>query len=111
MEEAQEQPKSNGLLVKLHAKLVTVLWIIMGLDMKSIKPLTLFDTTVMLCSLALFVLVCFNNMYLVVHGNFVQTPPGIIVLCFGAKHFTLTLLLFLESSVCAWKQINCYETL
>jgi len=69
IEEAQEQPKSNGPLVKLHAKLVTVLWIIMGLDMKSIKPLTLFDTAVMLCSLALFVLVCFNNVYLLVHGN------------------------------------------
>lgn len=53
IEEAQEQPKSNGPLVKLHAKLVTVLWIIMGLDMKSVKPLTLFDTTVMLCCLAL----------------------------------------------------------
>ena len=50
IEEAQEQARSNGLLVKLHAKLVTVLWIIMGLDMKSVKPLTLFDTTVMLSS-------------------------------------------------------------
>ncbi|KAJ7379956.1 Rab3 GTPase-activating protein non-catalytic subunit [Desmophyllum pertusum] len=45
IEGAQEQPKSNGPLVELHAKLVTVLWIIMGLDMKSVKPLSLFDTT------------------------------------------------------------------
>lgn len=45
IEEAQEQDKSNAPLVKLHAKLVTVLWIIMGLEMKSVKPLSLFDTT------------------------------------------------------------------
>lgn len=44
IEEAQEKPKSEGPLVQLHAKLVTVLWIVMGLDMKSVKPLTLFDT-------------------------------------------------------------------
>ncbi|RMX40875.1 hypothetical protein pdam_00012040, partial [Pocillopora damicornis] len=46
IEEAQEKPKSEGPLVQLHAKLVTVLWIVMGLDMKSVKPLTLFDTKV-----------------------------------------------------------------
>ena len=51
IEVAQEQPKSNGPLVKLHAKLVTVLWIIMGLDIKSVKPLALFDTTVIICPL------------------------------------------------------------
>lgn len=51
IEEAQEKPKSEGPLVQLHAKLVTVLWIVMGLDMKSIKPLTLFDTKVMMCFL------------------------------------------------------------
>ncbi|XP_078349429.1 rab3 GTPase-activating protein non-catalytic subunit-like isoform X1 [Oculina patagonica] len=44
IEGVQEEPKSNGPLVELHAKLVTVLWIIMGLDMKSVKPLSLFDT-------------------------------------------------------------------
>ncbi|PFX27196.1 Rab3 GTPase-activating protein non-catalytic subunit [Stylophora pistillata] len=44
IEGAQEKPESNGPLVKLHAKLVTVLWIVMGLDMKSVKPMTLFDT-------------------------------------------------------------------
>ena len=44
--EAQEQPRSNVPLVMLHAKLVTVLWIIMGLELKSVKPLSLFDTTV-----------------------------------------------------------------
>ena len=49
MDEAQEQPPSNASLVELHAKLVTVLWIIIGLEMKSIKPLSLFDTTVILC--------------------------------------------------------------
>ena len=46
IEEAQEQLKSNAPLVELHAKLVTVLWIIMGLEMKSVKPLSLFDTVV-----------------------------------------------------------------
>ncbi|XP_029189553.2 rab3 GTPase-activating protein non-catalytic subunit-like [Acropora millepora] len=45
VDEAQEQPPSNASLVELHAKLVTVLWIIIGLEMKSIKPLSLFDTT------------------------------------------------------------------
>ena len=50
IDEAQEQPRSNAPLVELHAKLVTVLWIIMGLEMKSVKPLSLFNTTViMLC--------------------------------------------------------------
>jgi len=44
IDEVQEQPKTNAPLVKLHAKLVTVLWIIMGLEMKSVKPLSLFDT-------------------------------------------------------------------
>lgn len=44
IEGAQEKPESNGPLVKLHAKLVTILWIVMGLDMKSVKPMTLFDT-------------------------------------------------------------------
>ena len=46
IEEAQEQSRSNAPLVALHAKLVTVLWIIMGLEMKSVKPLSLFNTTV-----------------------------------------------------------------
>lgn len=45
LDEAHEQLPSNAPLVELHAKLVTVLWIIMGLEMKSIKPLSLFDTT------------------------------------------------------------------
>lgn len=45
IEEAQEQSRSNAPLVALHAKLVTVLWIIMGLEMKSVKPLSLFNTT------------------------------------------------------------------
>lgn len=45
VDEAQEQPPSNASLVELHAKLVTVLWIIIGLEMKSVKPLSLFDTT------------------------------------------------------------------
>lgn len=63
IEEVQEQPKSNGPLVKLHAKLVTVLWIIMGLDMKSVKPLTLFDTTVMLCCLDFFVIILFFHLF------------------------------------------------
>lgn len=46
IEGAQEESRSNALLVALHAKLVTVLWIIMGLEMKSVKPLSLFNTTV-----------------------------------------------------------------
>ena len=46
IEEAQEQSRSNAPLVALHAELVTVLWIIMGLEMKSVKPLSLFNTTV-----------------------------------------------------------------
>lgn len=46
VEGIQEEPKSNGPLVELHAKLVTVLWIVMGLDMKSVKPLSFFDTMV-----------------------------------------------------------------
>ena len=46
LEEAQEQPKSNVPLVELHIKLVTVQWIIMGLEIKSVKLLSLFDTTV-----------------------------------------------------------------
>ncbi|XP_015764723.1 PREDICTED: rab3 GTPase-activating protein non-catalytic subunit-like [Acropora digitifera] len=45
VDEAQEQPPSNASLVELHAKLVIVLWIIIGLEMKSVKPLSLFDTT------------------------------------------------------------------
>ena len=45
-EEVSEQPNSNVPLVELHYKLVLILWIIMGLDMKSIKPLTVFDTSV-----------------------------------------------------------------
>jgi len=48
IDEAQEQPKTNAPLVKLHGKLVTVLWIIMGLEMKSVKPLSLFDTKVII---------------------------------------------------------------
>lgn len=48
MDEAQEQPPSNAPLVELHAKLVTVLWIVIGLEMKSVKPLSLFDTTVII---------------------------------------------------------------
>lgn len=54
IEEVQEKPKSEGPLVQLHAKLVTVLWIVMGLDMKSVKPLTLFDTKVMMCFLIIY---------------------------------------------------------
>lgn len=56
IEAVQEEPKSNVPLVELHAKLVTVLWIIMGLDMKSVKPLTLFDTTVNIMFLSLFII-------------------------------------------------------
>ena len=46
IDEAIEQPISNVPLVELHVKLVSILWIVMGLEMKSVKPLTLFNTTV-----------------------------------------------------------------
>ena len=46
IEEALEQPTSNVPLTELHIILVTIMWIIMGLDMKSVRPLSLFDTTV-----------------------------------------------------------------
>ena len=46
IDEAIEQPISNVPLVELHVKLVSILWIVMGLEMKSVKPLALFNTTV-----------------------------------------------------------------
>ncbi|EDO35702.1 predicted protein, partial [Nematostella vectensis] len=45
LEEALDQPTSYVPLVRLHITLVSVMWLIMGLELKSVRPLTLFDST------------------------------------------------------------------